>query len=75
MNDRRILPTALMMVLFLVGTVWGETKKDDPAAFTLDDVVVTADKIEEYIRNYPRMWKWWSEKRSFNEICSMWKKS
>lgn len=54
MNDRRILPTALMMVLFLVGTVWGETKKDDPAAFTLDDVVVTADKIEEYIRNYPQ---------------------
>jgi hypothetical protein len=41
------------MFPLLAGTVFGEPIKTDTAAFTLGEVVVTSEKIQEYIKNHP----------------------
>ena len=48
---------ALVMIIspLLAGPGFGETKNGDTAAFTLNEVIVTSEKIQEYIKNHPRM--------------------
>ncbi|HRR40536.1 MAG TPA: TonB-dependent receptor [Syntrophales bacterium] len=54
MDFRRTVSAALMAVLFVAGEAWGESPKDSPAAFTLGDVVVTAERLDDYVKNYPQ---------------------
>ena len=42
------------MFLLIAGTAFGETKDSDTAAFTMNEVVVTSKKIQEYIKNHPQ---------------------
>jgi vitamin B12 transporter len=53
MNYRVRILQLLAMFPLLTGTVFGEPTKTDTAAFTLGEVVVTAEKIQEYIKNHP----------------------
>jgi len=53
MNYRRSTLQLLAMFPLLAGTVFGEPIKTDTAAFTLGEVVVTSEKIQEYIKNHP----------------------
>lgn len=54
MNYRTIaLPTAAV-VLFAAGSVAAETVKGSPSSYALGEVVVTADRLDEYIKNYPQ---------------------
>jgi len=53
-NYRRILEKIPIIFLLLAGTAFGEIKDSDTAAFTLNEVVVTSKKIQEYIKNYPQ---------------------
>ena len=47
---------ALVMIIspLLAGPGFGETKNGDTAAFTLNEVIVTSEKIQEYIKNHPQ---------------------
>ena len=48
--------SALVMIIspLLAGPGFGETKNGDTAAFTLNEVIVTSEKIQEYIKNHPQ---------------------
>ena len=47
---------ALVIIISLLPAVpgFGETKNGDTASFTLNEVIVTSEKIQEYIKNHPQ---------------------
>ncbi len=49
-----ILIQALLILLLLAVTALGETRKGDDAAVAMDEIVVTAERLQEYIKNHPR---------------------
>lgn len=49
------VPALVLLILPLLSVPgFGETKNGDTASFTLNEVVVTSEKIEEYIKNHPQ---------------------
>lgn len=53
-HGRGILIQLFLLLPLLAGTAVAEPAKMDPAAFTLGEVVVTSEKIQEYIKNHPQ---------------------
>jgi vitamin B12 transporter len=49
-----ILQVLLMSILLLAGTALTESDKGAPEVFNLDAVVVTAEKLQEYVKNHPQ---------------------
>ncbi len=49
-----ILGFLLMVLLLWASTVLGETKDGDDRTFSMEAVVVTAERISEYIKNHPQ---------------------
>lgn len=54
MNYKILLTHALTVVPLISGAVYAETKQPAPSAYSMGEVVVTADRLEEYIKNYPQ---------------------
>lgn len=52
-NQRRFL-SVLLLVMMWSGAAWGQIAKDGQGNFALSEVVVTAERLEEYVRNHPQ---------------------
>ncbi|MFH2118990.1 MAG: Plug domain-containing protein [Pseudomonadota bacterium] len=49
------IPALVMIISPLLAVPgFGETKNGDTASFTLNEVIVTSEKIQEYIKNHPQ---------------------
>lgn len=53
MNYRIILIQILVIFPLFTGTIFAESMKVAPPAYTLGEVVVTSEKLDDYIKNYP----------------------
>jgi iron complex outermembrane receptor protein len=53
MNYPIILIQIMAILPLLTGTVFAESAKAAPSEYTLDEVVVTSEKIQDYIKNHP----------------------
>ena len=53
MNYHTILPRTMVALSLLTGVAFAESVKATPAEFTLGEVIVTSEKIQEYIKNHP----------------------
>lgn len=49
-----LMPQLMLLIPLLSATAFCESAKVDAEVFVLDTVVVTSEKIEEYIRNHPQ---------------------
>ena len=54
MLDLRILLMSLTILLFAVGNIYGHMNTDSKDGYTLSEIVITSDKLQEYIKNHPQ---------------------
>ena len=54
MSNRKILLHILLSIPFLTGYAFAETDQGDPKALNLGEIVVTAEKMQEYVKNHPQ---------------------
>lgn len=54
MNYRTMLLQTLMALFLLIGNAFAESAKVTPTEYTLGEVVVTSEKLDDYIKNHPQ---------------------
>lgn len=54
MNHTIVLTQTMALVALFAGSVMAETKPVAPSSYSMGEVVVTADRLDEYIKNYPQ---------------------
>jgi hypothetical protein len=54
MSTCKFLLQALLSILLLIGTAFAESNQEGIKATSLEKIMVTAEKIQEYVKNHPQ---------------------